>query len=749
MVRIRVGTGWREDPSVRLALARGGPAAAEAARRAADAISIEVDGVDVAAGRAEGALFPSLAALAEGVARLVSGAARASAHVPEGTVELLLRRRGTAALLSVVSLGRPARVLARDVAVELPALAAAVREAGAGLVAELAAAHPAAARSAPVRELRRALGKLEAARPAEPEPRSPAPARAPRPRRPRAAPMCLVELRDEEGLIASYRGPGPDLGSLLAPGRVVLRSSDGAEVLAAEGVPFLLLRDLAALGERIAAAVRAGERRISSTLALPGRTRSLPVVVDLGRGTVGAGGAPPASAPPLLLAEALLAAAVDFCGVVAARNAWQAGNEYLVELLRSASVGLAHLREVGAGDLLSPPRPGVRGPAASRPPRRPLVPGHLRRLAWRRAWEMDVGPPAGAGLFPAGDLLVLAGATALAGLDPRSGAVRWRAPGAAWAALDGRVLLAASGSRLTSLEPDSGRERWSRPLPTPDRRPPHALLRIRAGPLLLAAGPRLTAVEPTRGAFPWHLEPPGASRLAAASFGALAAVAADTGLIYGVDRGGRVAWRLVLPGPPSGPPVAWGPLCATACSTAVGGAVLALDPATGARAWEAPLDFAPSGPPLAFAGLLAVPGTVAGDPVVAAIEPGGAVAWTVAPPLGRGPPALAAAGSLLVVRGGDGACAGLGRDGSSRWLQPRGPVHPPPPGLAPQVARGVVVVPGDPVVALDAHRGAPLGQARLPPPARLLLDADLGLVAMDADGLVAAARLTGRLGVVG
>jgi hypothetical protein len=65
------------------------------------------------------------------------------------------------------------------------------------------------------------------------------------------------------------------------------------------------------------------------------------------------------------------------------------------------------------------------------------------------------------------------------------------------------------------------------------------------------------------------------------------------------------------------------------------------------------------------------------------------------------------------------------------------------------VARGVVVVPGDPVLALDATSGALLGQARLPPPARLLVDADLGLVAMDADGLVAAARLSGRLGVVG
>jgi hypothetical protein len=56
---------------------------------------------------------------------------------------------------------------------------------------------------------------------------------------------------------------------------------------------------------------------------------------------------------------------------------------------------------------------------------------------------------------------------------------------------------------------------------------------------------------------------------------------------------------------------------------------------------------------------------------------------------------------------------------------------------------------GRPVAIEAEHAGAPLGQARLPPPARLLVDADLGLVAMDADGLVAAARLSGGLGVVG
>jgi hypothetical protein len=59
-----------------------------------------------------------------------------------------------------------------------------------------------------------------------------------------------------------------------------------------------------------------------------------------------------------------------------------------------------------------------------------------------------------------------------------------------------------------------------------------------------------------------------------------------------------------------------------------------------------------------------------------------------------------------------------------------------------------VVLPGDPIRALDAASGEPLGQARLPPPVRLLVDGALGLTAMDAEGLVVRARLARRLGVV-
>jgi len=747
MVRIRVAAGWREDPAVRLALTRGGAAAAEAVRRASDAVAIEVDGVDVARGRAEGPLLPTLTSLVEALARLAAGELVASVHLPEGAIELLLRRSDAAALLSVVSLGRPSRLLARDVSVDLADLGAAAAEAAAGLLADLTALQPSLARTPACRELRRALASLAAARPSPIGPRPSAPVGFPARRARRAAASCRVELRDDDAILGSYRGPRADLASLLVPGRIALQAADGTEALALDGFPFLLLRDLTALAVQVPAAVRGGERTLSSSLALPGPAGSLPLTVDLVRGRFSAGRRPPVAIAPLALAEALLSAALDFAGVLAARNPWQAGNPWVVELRRSAERALAHVREVAAGEVTGVPR-RLRQKRAGQPPRRPLGPGRLRRLAWERAWQLEVGPPVGAGLLAAGGELVVAGADAVVALDMR-GQERWRGPGARWSAGDGRVLLLVRGVRLSRLDAASGRDRWARPVPDPDARLPRQAARLPGGLLLLDAGGSVVALAAEDGAEAWRYQAPGAETLSFLTVGPLAIVASDAGFLHGVE-GGRVAWRLLAPGPATARPVAFdGRRCAVACSTPLGGALLAFDPASGRRAWETALDFTPAGPPLAFAGRLVVPGTVGGDPVLAAVEPEGGRAWTEAPPLGRGAPVLAAAGPLLLARGGDGGCAALDRDGQLLWHAPPPPGQTPPAHLPPHLVRGVVILPGDPVLALDARSGAPLGRALLPPPARLLCTGELGLTALDALGTAAGARLWRRLGVVG
>ena len=122
MVRVRVGSTWKQDPALRLAVARGGAEAEVAVAGAVEAIALEVDGVDIAAGRAEGPLVETVEALADAVLRLLRGDVRGQVHFAEGGLELVLTRHGASALLTVVSLGRPARLLARDVEVDLTEL---------------------------------------------------------------------------------------------------------------------------------------------------------------------------------------------------------------------------------------------------------------------------------------------------------------------------------------------------------------------------------------------------------------------------------------------------------------------------------------------------------------------------------------------------------------------------------------------------------------------------------------------------
>jgi hypothetical protein len=67
---------------------------------------------------------------------------------------------------------------------------------------------------------------------------------------------------------------------------------------------------------------------------------------------------------------------------------------------------------------------------------------------------------------------------------------------------------------------------------------------------------------------------------------------------------------------------------------------------------------------------------------------------------------------------------------------------------APVVARGTVLVAGDGIVPLDAQGGEPLGTAPGLAPVRLAVDAALGAVAQDSEGLVTGLRLATHLSLV-
>lgn len=741
MIRIRTGTAWRHDPRLPAMLRRVRAGGQATVQSIVDALAIEVDGIDLAAGRAEGPLLPSLEALLRALARVLGGAPHATVAFPDGGLELIVRRRGASALLTVVSVARPSRVLARDVEVDLEALSAAALDAAADFCRELAQVAPDATRNARrLRAAARDLRRTEAA-----PPRSPgAGGHRDRPRAGRAGPVaCAFELHDEDGALLAYQGGRPDLGSLLAPGMVSIRAADGTEVVALPGFPFLVLRDLTALAREILEAVQRGQRGHDATLAGPGRAAAVSIRLDLSGGRIAAGG-PEAPCPPLDLVRAIAAAALELGRTARTRNPRQAENGFLVELEASAAERLALAEELAAGDRAGIPGRTARAAPPRAPSQEPLGPGRLRRLAFRRSLALDVGRPAGAGLLTAGRVVVAAGADGLAAVDPATATVLWRAEGCGTAALLPGAVLGLRADRVVAHALRGGRLLWTRPLPGGA---PTSVAALARGPWALAEHGALTGLDPATGRTLWRFTPPGAGALSVRAFGGIAAVTAGTGFVYGVDASGRVAWRVRGPGPFLGAPAAASGACVAAAEAGAGAALLAVDPASGVRLWEAPLDVLPSRPPLAWGPRVVVGGTVAGDPAVTVLHRTGAPAWTVAPDLG-GAPRLAAAGPLLVVGAASGALVALARDGAVRWARPAAPGTPPPAPAAPVAVRGLLLAAGDGIACLDARTGELLGAIPGVAPVCLAVDGALRITAMDADGVVSGFGLATHLSVV-
>ncbi len=236
MIRIRIGEGWVSDAGVRAGLRAGTREPRRAAIRSiVDVLAVEVEGVDIAAGRTEGPLAEGVLGLLVAVARLAAGEEHASVAFDDGAVELLLHRRGGVALLSVATLSRPARLLAHDVEVDLPRLAEAAREAAIEFCSRVAEIAPGARALPELRRLLRAASRSPVVAGADA-----APARAAAPAAPAAARgMLPAASRSTTSPAGCPPGgeSGADLASLLVRGRLCFRSPAGEEFLRVDGRP--------------------------------------------------------------------------------------------------------------------------------------------------------------------------------------------------------------------------------------------------------------------------------------------------------------------------------------------------------------------------------------------------------------------------------------------------------------------------------------------------------------------------------
>jgi PQQ-like domain len=702
----------------------------------AGVLSLEVDGIDVTGGRAEGPALASLEGLLAAVAHLVGGGRQAVVPFRDGEVLLLLRRPAADVLVSLVDLGPPARVPVLGLSVDLGALAAAALEASAELCRTLRRLGPSAAER-PARRLEALAARVERARPARTALATnpiEGPARAASPDR--GTVVVEVELGESD---AGVPTGAPDFAALLVPGCVRVRAA-GRRLLEVAAFPALTLRDVVGGLEASALALGRGERESEFALGGTGRGADMGLRLDLRAGLIH-GPMGEARGTPLELATAVVEAVE---GLATFLGLPFRGHPALDELRSAATSARDHLAELAAGDAAHHPLP--------RPPRntpgpspRPLAPGELRRVAFRTTLRAEVGEPVGLGLL-AGSRPVAAGREAVIGLDPVRGRVAWRVPGGTGCLAAGRLLLVRRGETLVAHERQTGAVRWTLPLLGAS---PIGAAGGPRGPLFIASPNALVGLDPATGAVRFRLELPGARGLALARLGEVAYGASSSGVLYAVTPDGRLAWRLRAPGPALAPPLLLGRWLASLHAAGPGAALLLVDPMSGGRHRELELDVVPAGAPERRGAGLALAGTVGGDAVLFLVDASGGRERRVEVELPlSGAPRLAASGTHVVAGDAAGALAMVDGRGRLSWARPAGAAGEAG-GAAPWLGHGVVMAAvAEGLAVLDAATGRSLALASGLSPVRLAVGHSLSVVALEGDGRVTALALSGHLSVV-
>ncbi|WNG47994.1 PQQ-binding-like beta-propeller repeat protein [Archangium minus] len=728
MIRFRIGHRWKREP----------------ADPPHDSVALELDGVNLLPGAVEESLVETVPALVEAVAALHSGGRRlAQVSLPEAHLELVLRRSGADIELQVASLSRPARLLRPPLRLDSEELAEAALECGRAFREDVARVAPRRLTEPYRQVLERALEQLE-------EPAHYREELRPEPFTRRVAPPALpgfgFALDDTDDVLRrSAREKGPALASLLCPGEVWLALPERPVAWRAPGPPFLTALELARQAADLARAVELGEPRYSFE---PAGIRP-EVSLDLKAGEARLGGT---TLP--LQGEALVAAMYHLGQALAValseRERSLASNPYLVELTERCREGLSHLR--GA---VQPPEQGAAvvpaRTALSSGASRPLkVPGRLRRLRFENLWEQRKLAAADEGRLMMGrQSLVYSSPQMACAFDRKTGKQLWRraATHGVAASVDG-YSLAASAVRVCGFQGKGAGARWL-----------HDHDGLRIGPTLLRQDGLLLTLSDDRTALAfnevtgremWRLAPPRTRRSHLALQAHRALLATDSGYLYGLDlTDGQVRFRVSATLPFLGPPVPWGRRFVATLGQGSHFALLLSDAHTGESAWTFEMSLALPSVPLPSGKRLYIAGELEGEGVLLCIDSSGQTRWQRVLHLGPGPFALARLPGAVLVTSALGAAARLNEDGEVDWRVGAAGEQLSR-ALQPIISRGVVLVPGERVRAVDPHSGHVLAEVRAGAGLMAMqADAQLNLYFLDELGTLSAYRLGSHFAVVG
>lgn len=633
----------------------------------------------------EAPVLDFLLPLAEGLGELLRGrTARVAAPLADGHV-LRLRADAGRVLLTLAGCGQ---VVVRDEAVEPGSLRAAVLHLGGRVAAMLRAA------SGPDLELVEAALEGLATAPEAPLPASAAGAED---AVARGAGAGRRPLAFEFTVLA-----GPAIGLEVRCDDVVLRIGRTdpvqlAETLVAAAETLLQTRDWPA-GAHLFPLDARGTRR----LALRGSAAALSAgVLDPGDHDL---------CPPVPLDHGAFVRAV--LHLLERLSAALPADDALLALRAESRRLVGWARALAAGDRqrAAPPPAGWEViPAEERPACvGPLPVRGLQHLAYRRSWRREA--PGLAGVQAEPDRLYVFDDNGMSALDAATGAICWRLAGLAPLEQGPPGYALTASGALARVDLKAGKVRW-RAAPGPEGEPPRRLQRVGDRLVACGSGSVVRGLDAVTGRRHWRYATHYGAVLASRSHGPMLWLTAEDGFVHGIDvNAGERRFAVRVRGEPEGAPcpTPHGLLIGTNLGPEPASELLVLDPLSGDRRWQRAFD----------AALVAGPVVVGGHALVA-VDDGldvsvctvaladGAVRWrrTLAEPAYL--PALSVLDDAVYVKGTDGRVTALElADGRVRWTLD---ADDPDEALvvnAPLVlCRGVLLVPGTRIRALDPHDG--------------------------------------------
>ncbi|MGQ0508646.1 MAG: outer membrane protein assembly factor BamB family protein [Myxococcaceae bacterium] len=728
MIRFRVGQSWKR----------------ERASSPVDAFGLDLDGVNLLPGASEEPLAKVVPELIEALSALsLDGKFFAQVSLAEAHLELLLHRKGTDVEVQVVSLGRPSRRVRPPVHVELEELVTAACRCARVLADDVGDAAPSLAKTQKHRKMLKQLTALE---------RGPKKAPAARSLRTgysyRAAPTHPVSfgftLDDPDDLLLSLaKDQSAALSSLLFQGTVSLRLMGDAPVWTGSGPPFLLALELSRQAVDLSRAIEAKERLLSFEPAGLGPTFE----VDLAHQKVGVGSTHH-NVQPSLLAQAMLELGISLVVAAVARNKAQARNPYLTELAERCKEGLAHLRAA-----VEPPkdqRPARAKPKRTRAASRPLkIPGRLRRLRFDKLWEKQRlgGEEVGRlKLSPRGPIF---SSPQMACAFSAGGELLYRrvATHGVAASADGRVVT-ASADRTLGFVGGEENARWLRDHDGLTLGPE---LERKDGLLItLSENRTVIAFSELTGREIWRIAPPRTQRCHLSVQGHRALITTDSGYLYGLDLAdGQLRYRMHAALPFATSTVPWGEKLVALLGRGDRVAVFVADAHSGNILWTHETTLSLVSRPLLLGSKVLMAGERDEAGQLVCLSAQGALLWERPLHLGRGPYALLAVGRQVLVTGPTGAATLFSLDGTVEWRLGASSAETAVP-VSPSLARGVIVLPGEVVRAVDPRGGQVLAEVRAGVGlCDLRVDARLNLFLLDDCGTLKAYKLASHLAVIG